>query len=320
MPASRALPLAALGGLLGALLFAAILTGNFGGYILFWMAPLPLFLVGLRLGTRPVALAGLVGTAGVAVANPDMGLIFAATAGLPAALLSWLAIGQKPERVAGRLALALGGIGLAAFAVAYALAAGEEGGLLGATTQTLQSAVDWAKTTVDQMMPGSIQPSDLSGDEVAKAAVRLPGLFAATWAALILGGNGILAMGALARFGGALVPTPAMASVAMPRAVSMALGVALVAAYAGDYAGLGEVAFIGTSLAEILAVPLLFVGLGVIHALLARHPARAVLLTVFYAVLFGPAISLIVALGVIEQWVGLRRRFIPAPAREKNDG
>jgi Predicted membrane protein (DUF2232) len=316
MPASRALPLAALGGLVAALLYAALLTGSFGGYMLFWMAPLPLFMVGLRLGLKPVALAALVGTAGVAAASPDLGLMFAATVGLPVLLLSGLAISQKPEQVAGRLALALGGIGLIAFAIAYALAADQEGGLLGATTRTVQDAVDWAKNTVDQMMPGSIQPSDLSGDEVAKAAVRLPGLFAATWVALILGGNGILAMGALARFGGALVPVPSMASIAMPRVASLALGAALVAAYGGQ----GEVAFIGTSLAAILSVPLLFLGLGVIHAFLARHPARAVLLTVFYAVLFGPAISLIVALGVIEQWVGLRRRLIPAPAREKNDG
>jgi len=316
MPASRALPLAALGGLAGALLYGAILTGNFGGYILFWMAPLPLFLVGLRLGTKAAALAGLVGTAGVALASPDLGLMFGATAGLPVLFLSWLAVSQPSERVAGRLVLALGGIGLLAFAIAYGLALDQEGGLLGATTQTIQDAVDWARTTVDQVMPGSIQPSDLSGDEIAKAAVRIPGLFAAIWVALILGGNGILAMGALARFGGALIPVPAMASIAVPRLVSVALGAALVAAYAGQ----GEVAFIGTSLAEILSVPLLFVGLGVIHALLARHAARALLLSVFYAVLFGPAISLIVALGVIEQWVGLRRRFIPAPAREKNDG
>jgi hypothetical protein len=309
MAASRALPLAALGGLVAALLFGAVLTGSFGGYILFWMAPLPLFVVGLRLGTRAVAAGGLVGTVALAAADPALALVFAATTGLPVLLLSGLAVTQPRDRVAGTLVLALTGIGLAAFGIAYVMAWDQEGGLLGASTATLKEAVAWAKDTIDQMVPGAVQASDMSDEAIKAAAMKLPGVFAATWVALILAGNGILAEGALVRFGGGLAPAPAMASIAVPRVVS----VVLVAALAAAYAGKDEVAFIGVSLVEILSVPMLFVGLGVVHALLARHPARAILLTVFYAVVFGFTITLIVALGVIEQWVGLRRRFAGTP-------
>jgi hypothetical protein len=308
MTASRALPLAVFGGLVASLLFGAALTGSFGGYILFWMAPLPLFMVGLRLGLRAVAVAGLIGTAALAAFQPGLGLLFAATAALPVLLLAGLAVSQPRERCAERLVLGLTGLGLAAFAVAYFMAADQEGGLHGAATATVREAAAAAKDMVHQMMSEDLQVPTASDEWVEKTGSQLPGMLVAVWM-LILAANGILAEGALARFGGGLVAAPAMASIAVPRPVSVALAAALVAAYAGK----DEVAFIGVSLVEILSVPLLFGGLGVIHALLARHPARAILLTVFYAVVFGFTITLIVALGVIEQWVGLRRRFAGAP-------
>ena len=310
MPAGRAFPLAALGGLIGALLFGAALTGSLGGYILFWMAPLPLFLVGLRLGPRPVALAGLIGTAALAAFEPGLGLLFAVAAALPTIVLAGLAVALPRERCASTLVLALTGLGVAAFVVAYLMAWNQEGGLKGAATATVREATAAAKDMFDQMMPGEVQVPGASDEWVEKAGTQLPGMLAAVWM-LILAANGILAEGALARFGGGLRPPPAMASISVPRAVSVVLGAALVAAYAGK----GEIAFIGVSLVEILSVPLLFGGLGVVHALLARHPARAVLLSVFYAVIFGFTITLIVALGVIDQWVGLRRRLAAAPRR-----
>ena len=309
MPASRALPLAALGGLVAALLFGAIVTGTVGGGMLFWMAPLPLFVVGLRLGTKAIALAGLIGTVLLGAAEPALGFGFAVTAALPVLLLSWLALSQPRTQVAGRLVLALGGIALVAFAIAYAVAAEQEGGLQGVATRLAQMGVDQLVAFFNRIVPGALQPSDIPSEQVQQAAAGLPGWFAAFWVSLILGGNGILAMGVMPRIGGALIAAPAMASIAVPRVVSLALMAALLAAYAGQ----GEVAFIGTNLVEILSVPLLFVGLGVVHARLAKHPARAMLLTAFYGVFFVFAIRLIVALGVIEQWVGLRRRFIPAP-------
>jgi hypothetical protein len=304
MPASWALPLAALGGLAAALLFGAALTQSFGGFILFWMAPLPLFVAGLRLGPRAIGIAGLVATAGLATVDTSLALLFAVMVALPTMLLAALAVTQPRDRVAGRLVIALTALGLVAFLVAYGMAASQEGGLRGASIATVREAATTAKEMVDEIMPGLVQVPDMPEEVIERTGSQLPGLFIAVWM-VVLAGNGMLAEGALAAFGGGLVKAPAMASITVPRVVSVGLAAALLAAYAGS----GEVAFIGLTLIEILSVPLLFGGLGVIHALLARHPARMILLTVFYAVVFLFMISLVVALGVIEQWVGLRRRF-----------
>jgi hypothetical protein len=48
------------GGVLSALLYLSVLAGGFGALILAWLAPLPLLLVGLSLGTGACLLAGAV--------------------------------------------------------------------------------------------------------------------------------------------------------------------------------------------------------------------------------------------------------------------
>jgi len=305
MTASRALPLAVLGGLVASLLFVAALTGSFGGLILFWMAPLPLFVVGLRLGMRPLVFAGVVGTVAVGAGDPAWGLAFAATAALPVLLLTGIALVVPAERSAGALVLGLTGLGVLAFGVTCLLAVDQDGGLQGVIT----TAVKDAATQNAQQFP---QLPAFPADMLDGIGRWLLGFFVALWL-VIFAGNGILAHGAVGWFGGGLAPAPAMASIALPRVVSIGFAAALVAAIAGS----GEIAFVGINLAEILAMPLMFGGLGVVHAALARNPARAVWLTVFYAVFLGIGltIAVIVALGVIEQWVGLRQRFAPAPRR-----
>src|SRR5882757_4902189 len=101
MMASRAFPLAIIGGLLGGLLFGAMLTGNFGGMVLFWMAALPLFVVGIRLGLRLVAVAGLVGTIAVSIGEPAVGLVFAVMVALPVLLMTGLTLSTPRRRTAG---------------------------------------------------------------------------------------------------------------------------------------------------------------------------------------------------------------------------
>jgi hypothetical protein len=305
MMASRALPLAIIGGLGAGLLFAAMLTGTFGGMILFWMAPLPLFVVGLRLGIRPVAFAGLAGTIAVAVGDQTLGLVFAALVALPVLLLTGLALAVPPPRRAAALAAGLGGLGVGLFAVACLLSANQDGGLQGVFTSTIREAADQAALQFPDM-PGI--PAEL----LDGIGMWLPGFLLALWL-VIFAGNGILAQGLLGRFGGGLIPTPLIASIAVPRVA----GAAFVACVAAAALGSGWIAFAGWNLAQILSVPLVFGGLGVVHALLARHPARAGLLAAFYAVIlgFGFPIVLVVALGLIEQWVGLRQRIAPAPGQ-----
>lgn len=302
MPASRALPLAIIGGLVAGLLFCAILTESFGGEILCWMSPLPLFAVGFRLGLRPVGIAALAGTLAVTSGEPGLGVGFAVFVALPVVALAWPALTIRDGRLSGALVLGLTGIGLAGFLLAVLLASGADGGLQGLVTDKIKEAADTAVAEI----PGlpALPPKTLD-----QLGFLLTGSAIGVWLGLIAG-NGILAQAVLRRFGGGMVATPAMASIGLPRVVSVAFAVSIAAAFAGS----GEIAFLGSNIAEILLVPLLFGGLAVIHALLAHHPARQFWLTVFYAVIlgFGLTIAVIVILGVIEEWAGLRRRFAVA--------
>jgi uncharacterized protein YybS (DUF2232 family) len=123
---------------------------------------------------------------------------------------------------------------------------------------------------------------------------------------LNIAANGILAQSALTRLGWNRVAAPPLSSLSLPRATSL---VFFAAVLAGQY-GVGQVRFLGINLAEVLAVPLLLGGLAVLHMAVKRHPARLLLLTAAYlAVIFLGLIVIVMIVGVIEQWVGLRRRM-----------
>jgi hypothetical protein len=308
MPARRAFPLAIIGGLVAGLLFGAILTGSIGGEILFMMSPMPLFAVGLRLGLWPVGVAALAGSLAVATGNPMFGIGFATLVALPVVGLAWLALTIRAGRVSGALVLGLTGIGLIGFLLAVLLASGAEGGLQQVLTDQFKAGVAMMLAAIPESAE-ILGPSALPPEALDQVGFSAPGSLVDLWLVLIAG-NGLLAQSLLIRFGGGLVATPDMASVDLPRLVS----VAFAASVAASFAASEEIAFLGTNIAEILWVPLLFGGLAVVHALLAHHPARQFWLTIIYAVTFGVGlpIGVIVVLGAIEEWAGLRRRLTVA--------
>jgi hypothetical protein len=69
------------------------------------------------------------------------------------------------------------------------------------------------------------------------------------------------------------------------------------------------------NLVLILAAPYFFLGLAVVHSLARLAPSKVFVLTTFYVALgvfFAFAGAAVVGLGVIEQWAGVRRRFVGA--------
>jgi hypothetical protein len=100
----------------------------------------------------------------------------------------------------------------------------------------------------------------------------------------------------------------------VPVAVPVGFAIAVLLASVGPGMVGGTVGFAARNLAMILAVPLFFGGLAVVHGLVGRFTARVQILVGIYlaiVVLVWP-IAVIVTLGMIEQWVGLRRRFTPS--------
>ncbi|GGF25105.1 membrane protein [Aliidongia dinghuensis] len=314
----RSAAFAVAGGLAAALLFVSLVKGNVGGVILMGMTPLPLFLVGLSLGIAPAAIASVVGTAVILAVDTLYGMVFLADFALPVMVVVPLALWRRRVETewpsAGRLVLGLTALAAVVFLASQLSLVGQPGGMEG----SLRAAVG----TLAKELRNQDPQVGAQAEEMLQSAVRwLPGMGATVWMGLIAV-NGVLAQGALAGFGWARRPAPTIASITVPWLVLVPLAAAIAAAALGDRLPYGgEIAFAGSNLSVILAVPFLFQGLGVIHASAARSSKRAWLLAgVYVAVLvFGWPIPLIVALGVIEQWVGLRRR-IAATDQEKSDG
>ncbi|HEV2678642.1 MAG TPA: DUF2232 domain-containing protein [Aliidongia sp.] len=309
----RSTAFAVAGGLAAALLFVSLAKGNLGGIILMGMTPLPLFLVGLSLGVMPAAIASMVGAAVILAVDMLYGTVFLADFALPVMIVVPLALWRRRDetkwRPASQLVIGLTVLAAVVFLVSELSLIGQPGGMEG----SLRTVIGTLGKELRNQDP---QIGDQAEHMLQSAARWLPGVGAAAWIGLIAA-NGVLAQGALAGFGWARRPAPKVAAIAVPWFALVPLAAAIAAAVLGR----GEIAFAGSNLTVILAMPFLFQGLGVIHALAARSSKRAWLLAgVYVAVLiFGWPIPLIVALGVIEQWVGLRRRYA-ATGREKSDG
>ena len=291
-------------GTLSALLFVAVLSNSLGGMILFGMAQLPLYLVALSLGPG-FAAAAAVWAFGVLV--PSVSLVgalgFLVWAAIPVLAVTATALrSQRPNP--GLLVLALTGIVITAFIAADVVNAGVSGGL-------------------EARIRGWMAPMLMHG--ASKAAIRqinglllfVPSMIGC-FALLISVGNGILAQGALSRFRLNRWPSPRMASLTIPRWVSIAFVVTLTAGIAGA----GEVRFVGSNLAILIAVPLMFGGFAALHDWTSRHPTYWAVLPGVYAMCLvsgGWPIPVIVALGIVDQWFGIRQRQAK-PTGEKYDG
>ena len=313
-PREAALALGA--GAVSALASVALATGSFGAMVIAYLAPLPLFLVGLSQGPRPAAIAA---ASGFMVAGILGGTIAAGLFGLLHAVPAWLVIRlglnhriqpdqsvlwYPPGTVLAWLTLLGGGI----FLVAATLLWGAEG-----MKATVHGHLDQA---FQAMTP------DLTDADRATVLGTLVPLFPAavgtSWI-MMTAINAVLAQAILTRSGRNLRPSPGYADIRLPDWSSWAL----VGAAATALLGPGEVEYIGRNLTVLLAVPFFFVGLAVAHSLARRTQYENMLLAAFYLVLLvsGWALVLVAGAGVVEQWVGLRDRIAgPTEGETPRDG
>jgi len=94
---------------------------------------------------------------------------------------------------------------------------------------------------------------------------------------------------------------------------SAAAGAAGAVAGAGGMAGLPAWSgMVAANLAVVLAVPLVFEGLALVHFLANRRRTGILVLVGTYGclILIWPVVGL---LGLVDEWVGLRQRFAAAP-------
>jgi hypothetical protein len=296
-------------GVFAAALTLSALSMTLGGVVLSSLAQLPIFLVGLALGSQAAAIAT---ASSFAVASLliriEFGFFFALAVGLPAtvlvrqALLTRIEDGQRRWYPPAGLLLVALGLVLAVAATALPAALWPDEGQVSRARAVLET------------LPAELRPADLS-PEAADRLVRftlgfLPG-FLGIGFFVLLALNAGLAQFILVRAGLNLRPTPALSDLALPAWFATGAAIAGVGALLPGISGA-----VGGNLVLICAVGFAFAGLAVVHAMVLNSPARGPLLAAAYGAifLFAPAIVVVMLLGIAEPWTRLRERFAgPAP-------
>jgi Predicted membrane protein (DUF2232) len=310
----RTAMIAAGGGAVSACVAMLALSGYPGGAILAYLAPLPLLLVGLGLGAAALPLAA---AAGIGLVAATSGIAAAAVYGGLHALPSWLivriALAKKPEGPAGSVEWFPPGAvlcWLSALAAIMVLvgALGVWGEVESSVREVLDSALAVAAPAVNEndraVLIAQIAPLFLGGTGVV-------------WVTM-MAINGVLAQGLLTRRGWNLRPSPQWSALKLPDWISWALVGAALVGIAGD----GDLRYLGRNLVLVLLVPYFFVGLAVVHGFVRTMPIPGLLLTGFYVILglaFPGMGAAVAALGVIEEWVGVRRALPFAPPGQGNE-
>ncbi len=307
--------LSIIAGLVAALPFVAVNAAP-GGAFLIMFAPLPLFLAGLSQGVIGVAIAG---AATMAIVGILLGFLAALATfvmlAAPSAILVRQALLNRalPGGAAqndgtgggpaiewyppGLLVTWLTGIGVVWLGVAlWSMGSGAQG-----YEAHLHAAISEA---FGVMLPeASPEYVTQLADAMAPIAIGAGMLgWLILWAI-----NATAAQGILVRSGRNLRPSPDYTQAELPRWLApvflAAIGIALIAS--------GDLAFIAWNLAMILLFPFLVVGLAVVHVVIRRMQGQLFLFVVFYAVLvaFTWLAVLVAALGLLEQWLNLRRRL-----------
>ena len=306
------------GGLMSAVAAVAFFGGSVFSLLFVYFASVPLLMVGLGLGPRAVTIAA---GAGICATGIVGGLfpagVFALIQALPAWIVSRLTILQLPkaehENEEGRVSeaqdyinwytpgLALAALSLLASLIILGTAASAgDGGMKGLIEVYLAEAfkaMASAMGTEGQTMM------------VTRLTAFFPGAIGASWVTMVAL-NAVVAQGILTRAGKNLRPTPAYAGIDLPLWYSWPLVGAAALALVSNVLGAEELSYAAYNIVMVIAVPYFFLGLAVVHTLAHRVTTPGLVLVGVYSVIIVSlwAAVVVVGVGVVEQWVGLRDR------------
>jgi hypothetical protein len=281
-------------GLTSALLYLLLTTGSPLALIFAYFSQTPLFMVGLGLGLTPALIACGVALIGLAAASEMLTVfLFLMLSVIPAIYILrqalWSRVGQDGQTEWYPPGPLLGGL------TAYALV------LFGLVVVFYGGAIEEvSRQYLEKLAQAS---GGALGPQAEILALYIPGAVLAS-ALLMTVINATLAQGTLNRMGKAQRPSPQWSAVTLPRWLTPALAVAAVAAFLPD-----DIGVIGVNGAVITAMPFMLIGLAVLHTVSKRWPARGLALGLIYAttVILGWPAILVAGVGVVDQWLPLRR-------------
>ncbi|MEI6984792.1 MAG: DUF2232 domain-containing protein [Rhodospirillaceae bacterium] len=302
--------IAALGaGFVAAVMNLTVLSASPGGLILVYLSPLPLFGVGLALGLAAALVASVASVLVIAVVAQGvvLPLTFAALSVMPVLVLVRQALLSRRDNSGsiqwyppGLLLVVLAGLGMTAILFAV-LALGSGDDLKDAIRAMLAGSL--AEVFSSNGISEANSPSNATVEVLSQV---FPGALAVSWLMMVFV-NGLLAQSLLERFNRLSRPPLAMVEVELPAWAPLILSLTLLGAVFLE----GGAGFLMVNLAIVEAVPFMFAGLAVVHVLAAKRASGVMVLVGFYLVLLLLAwpVLVVIGLGLIEQWAGLRRRF-----------
>ena len=302
----------AAGGVISALLYALVTRGSLGGVLLAYFCQLPLFVIGLSLGTTASVIAGAVAAAGVIAVSGVLGaFVFILVNAAPVVFLVRQGLLSRPDGNGntewyppGLLAVGATLYGLGLLVVAWLWLSVSTGGI----EESVRAYLGEVTSTILQG-----QPAEMKQALIDNVAPILPGTVALSWLVMLVI-NGVLGQGLVARFERNLRPSPDFAMLELPNWLTV-LGAALLI---GAILLPGTLGYFAKSAAFILALPFFLVGLSVIHVAARRISAGTLLLVLFYLLmlLFGWPAVFVAFFGLIEQRAGFRQKWAGAGKEE----
>lgn len=276
-----------------------------------YFATLPVFAVGFGGGWRTgFAALGLAAIAAVSVLGIQETGVFLVVQGFPTALAVWFSLQARvapggeavewypPGHVLAWLACYSVGV-FAVLTLGFTGETASSSGLEAELAAELGQAVSAIAAGADPARVKSITES---------LARFFPAIVLASWI-MMMAINAVIGFRVAGRVLRARVrPEPAWSALSLPSWLMTATAAASFAALIGRGTTIG---FVGGNAALALCVPYVFLGFAVAHVLSAGLTWRRPLLWGLYVVTFvlGWPVLFVAALGFVEDWIGLRRRF-----------
>lgn len=308
---------AVLAGIVAGLLSVSVLSGSLLALPLFYLTPLPLFIVGLGWGVINAAIAGLVAGVVVTLLIGGLGGIgFLILFAVPVALITYLALLWRQSDGQSRQEwYPSGSIITWIAAMAGALAALM---VLSVGLDAESYRANWQEILENMLVEpleslGDAAPEGLDAEQIKEfisfMIPALPALFATIWMAAVV--VSLWAAGRIIdRSGRALRPWPDTGAMTFPRGMP----IAFVASMAGTLLP-GILGIIAVGFAGAFITAYIILGLVVIHVVSRRWSMRSFILAAVYIGLFlvGWIPLIIATIGIAEPIFDLRKRFSANP-------
>ncbi len=301
-------------GILSAILALSLVTGSALALFLAYLAPFPLFLVGLGNGGKACTIAAFSGIAmSIMLGGPYTGSIYATMNALPSWLMIRLILTSRTRNGVdewfpiGNLLVTLAGYGSALFVLALAF-------LVTPTDSIAQMVRDFLSSVLNTLA------ASLAVEQKASFVDMMSQLFPAmvlvSWILMTII-NAIMAQAVLVKSGKALRPRPDYSELTLPDFASWVFIICAAITVVSS----GDMEYVARNLTVVMALPFLALGLSVVHKLVRLTRFSGALLAAFYLLLLLSIwVALpVIGLGLIEQWIGLRKKILALTPSQEND-